>query len=297
MRIQSVVAGVFVAAFATMATTAFGQDRGKLKWALKVSETRGPVRAADVSTPLGREVRSEILGGPANGSDMAYLIFTRMPGGARGPALFTLPDEHIYVVLEGKLNVQIGTDKFVAEKDTAVVIPPGIPHEASNADATSETRVYEIIAPGSSLDLMSMLKAAQPRKVENAAQYIRTAPPLPPTLKSGLNSQLLTDRSKGSTVQLRIDNTNPAQGGPRPHVHKFEQVYFSIEGMTTMTHGLLTYPLPKYSVGITNAGAIHTNSNQSGAMERHITLISPQPPTPNSKTEPWDIEIEFKGGV
>ena len=86
----------------------------KANWTLRLNETHGPVRTADVSTLSGKTAISEILGGPTNGSDNAYLIYTRMPPGAHGPSLFTLPVEHDYVVLSGKMTVQIGAEKFVA---------------------------------------------------------------------------------------------------------------------------------------------------------------------------------------
>jgi len=299
---KSLIAGLCVVVVAASVTGAVAQEgpqkasqKGALKWTLKVNETRGPVRAAAVPSPLSKEVSSEILGGPTNGSDAAYLIFTRMPPGAHGPALFTLPDDHLYLVLEGRMNVQIGTDKFVAERYTGVVIPAGIPHEVSNAEAASETRVFEVIAPGSSRDLMSLLKPAQPRKVENAAQYIRTPKvPAQGELKPGLNGARFAGRDLGSAEQMRIDSTLPGSGGPKPHVHKFTQVYFETEGETTLTYGLLTYPLPRYSIAIIPPGVVHTNNNRTNAVERHVVLLLNEPP---DRSEPFDIEVEFKGGV
>lgn len=266
----------------------------KANWTLKVNETRGPVRAADVKSPLGKEAVSEILAGPTNGNDDGYVIFTRMPTGAHGPALFTLPEDHLYIVIEGKLNVQIGTDKFVADKYQAIAIPPNTPHEVWNADPQTEIHL-EVVAPGSSRDLASMLKPAQARKVENAAQYIRKPKvPMQAELKPGLNGAMFAERKSGGTVQMRIDSTNPGQGGPKPHVHKFTQVYFSIDGATTVEYGLNTYPLPKYSVAIISPAAVHTNSNKTSAMERHVTLLIPEP---KDRSEPFDIEYEKKGAA
>src|SRR5580693_4293706 len=88
---------ILIAAMAAAAQT----GSGKLTWTLRLNETRGPVRTADVSTLSGKTAVSEILGGPTNGSDNAYLIYTRMPAGARGPSLFTLPVEDDYIVLSG----------------------------------------------------------------------------------------------------------------------------------------------------------------------------------------------------
>ena len=225
-KMKSYAAAVFVVAMAAVGVTAAAQSGSKPKWNARLNETRGPVRAADMTTPLGKEAVSEILAGPTNGSDQGYLIFTRMPSGAHGPSLFTLPDEHLYLVLEGKMNIQIGTDKFIVNKYEGVQIPPNTPHEVWNADAEPEVHL-EVIPPGSSRDLLSMVKPAQPHKVENAAQYVRTPKvPSQADLKPGLNGTAYASRQTGATIQMRIDSTLPGQGGPKTHVHKFQQVYF-----------------------------------------------------------------------
>jgi hypothetical protein len=108
-----------------------------------------------------------------------------------------------------------------------------------------------------------MVKPAQPRKSENAAQYIRS-PKVPgqTELKAGLNGATFAARATGGTIQMRIDGTLPGQGGPRPHVHKFQQVYFSIEGQTAVAYGLNDFGLPKYSIAIIQPGVVHTNSKR-----------------------------------
>jgi hypothetical protein len=106
---------------------------------------------------------------------------------------------------------------------------------------------------GSSRDLKSMFKTARPRKIENASQFIRTTKlPAQGDLKTGLNGVTFAERKLGYNEQLRIDSTLPGQGGPKPHIHKFEQVYFSIEGETTLTYGLLTYSLPNCSRAVSS---------------------------------------------
>jgi len=269
----------------------------KANWTLRLNETHGPVRTADVSTLSGKTAISEILGGPTNGSDNAYLIYTRMPPGAHGPSLFTLPVEHDYVVLSGRMTVQIGAEKFVAGPFTGIVIPANTPHEVWNAEAESEAH-FEVISsanPGQDLsrNLMSMLKPAQPTKVANASQYIREINlPAESNLRPGLNGQTYTQRSKGSPFQMRIDSTLPGSGGPKPHVHRFEQVYFEVEGETTVTYGLDDYRLKKNDIVIVQPGVVHTNKNQTPGIERHIVLLLPEP-----ETGPFDIEFERKGAA
>jgi mannose-6-phosphate isomerase-like protein (cupin superfamily) len=294
-RTRLLGAGLFLAMVASLAITATGQ-KGGLTWALRVSETRGPVRTADLSAPLGKAVSSEILGGPTNGSEGSYLIYTRMPAGAHGPVLFTLPVDHMFFVLSGKMNIQIGTDRFVAGPDTGIMVPAGVPHEAWNADAEPEANL-EVIAPAPSRDLLSMLKPAEPRKVENAAQYVRAAKPLG-ELRPGLNGQPLFARATGSPAnQMRIDSSPAASGNPNPHLHAFEQVYFVKEGTMTLTYGinpqgkLGTMKVPVNSFVIIPPGVVHANMNEGPGVERHVVWLLPEP---EPGVGPLDVGIELK---
>src|ERR1041384_3095503 len=280
---------VGVLALAAVATAAAQSETGRPRGDVRLNETRGPIRSADVS-PLATGATRQILGGPTNGSDTAYLLYTRMAPGARGPALFTLPVDHYYVVLAGRMTVQIGTDMFVAEPMTGVVIPPNVPHAVSTAGTQPEAHL-EVIAPAPSRDLMTMIKPAQPRKVENAAQYIRRIMvPAAKDLKPGLNGQAFTNRMMGSPNTVRLDSTMPGSGGPATHVHRFEQVYFIVEGATTISYGADRLKASKNDIVILAPGVVHTNANQSGMPERHLTMLLPQ----NDDGAPADIEFEMK---
>ena len=290
------VAVLFVALIAVVSLTmTTAAQTGKPNGMLHINETRGPIRAADVSAPSGTMAMSEILGGPTSGSDAAYLIHTRMAPGAHGPALFTLPVEDDYVVISGKMNVQIGTDKFVAGPLTGVVIPANIPHAVWNDGTEPETNLEVISSANPTKDvsrnLMAMMKPAQPKKVDNAAKYIREIKvPAASDLKPGLNRQAYTNRAMGSPITVALDSTSPGSGGPKPHVHRFEQVYFMIDGETTVMYGLDNPKAKKNDIVILPAGVVHTNNNQSKTIERHITLLLPEP-----AQQPFDIEFEMKG--
>ena len=287
---KSLTGALFVLVLAALALTAAAQTGpAGLHWALRLNEMRGPIRTVNLSQPLGKEASSEILGGPTNGSDNAYLIYTRMPAGAHGPALFTLPVEHYYVVMSGKMTVQIGIDTFVAGPMNGVVIPANTPHEVWNAGVEPEAHL-EVIAPATSRDLMSMLKPARPKKVENAAQYIRPiAVPAAKDLKPGLNGVVFTNLAQGSPNTVRLDSTLPGSGGPPTHVHRFEQVYFMVEGATTVIYGVDRLKASKGDIVILPPAVVHTNLNESGAPERHITLLLPQ-----NESGPADVEFEMK---
>src|ERR1700722_4277874 len=121
--------GLFLALFASLAIVAQGAKKTSNAQFYHDSTVRGPIRPVDLS-PLGKEVSSEIVAGPASGLETAFLIYTRMPAGSHGPAMYTLPVDHTYLVLAGKMNIELGTDKFVAGPDTLVLVHAGVPHEA-----------------------------------------------------------------------------------------------------------------------------------------------------------------------
>lgn len=261
-----------------------------------LSNDRGPIRHVDLS-PLTQPVSSEILAGPANGLDSAFVVYTRMAAGVPKKGLYTLPADHTYLVMSGKLNVQLGTDEFVAEPDTLVFVPAGVPHEAWNAGSVEEADL-EVVTPASSRDLESMMKPAKPSKVENAAQYIRVPPPLGELAggvgHAGLNERVLANRATGSeNVLERLDDVPPGAGGPASHIHPFDQVYFVTRGTLTVQYGLGKYEATANSLVILHTGVVHSNLNLGSTVESHVTLLLPEPP----KGVPLGASVEInKGG-
>ena len=254
------------------------------------SEARGPIRSVDLS-PLGKDVSSEIIAGPTNGLDSAFLVYTRMPAGSHGPAMYALPVDHTYLVIAGQMSVQLGTDKFVAGPNTLVLVPANTPHEAWNAGSEPVT-VFEVVTPAPSRDLFSLMKPAKPSKVENAAQYIRVAKSIEGSTR-GTNAQMLIERKSDpnlmSHIQERIDNVKVGYTvGPGLHVHPFDQIYFELEGSMTLQYGTATYHPGPNSLIIIPAGVVHVNKNDGPGFERHITLLLPEP-----EKEPFDIRVQF----
>jgi mannose-6-phosphate isomerase-like protein (cupin superfamily) len=254
-----------------------------------LSHVRGSFRAVDMS-PLGKEVSSEIVAGPANGLDSAFLIYTRMPAGTQGPAMYELPVDHTYLVLSGQLNVQLGADKFVAKPDTLVLVHAGVPHHVWNA-GSEPNAVLEVVTPAPANDLQSLMKPAQPRKIENAASFIRVAPAIPNNDR-GANSQPLAARdtdSGTSHLQERIDNAKPGSGvGPGLHVHPFDQIYFVLAGTMTLQYGVNTFQIMPNTFAIIPTGVVHYNKNNGTVLERHVTLLLPEP-----EKEPFDLPVQF----
>jgi mannose-6-phosphate isomerase-like protein (cupin superfamily) len=279
-------AGYLVLTFAALALTGAtvraADDMQKSMGGLyHLTPARGPIRPVDLS-PFKGEISSEILAGPTNGLESSYLVYTRMVPGAKARGLYTLPVDHTYMVLAGKLNVQLGTDQFVIEKDTLVFVPAGTPHQAWNA-GSDPVAEFEAVTPAPSRDLVSLMKPAQARKIENAAQYIHVAPPLG-TLAGGtghesLNERILISRANGSVNVLeRLNDMLPGGGRTELHLHPFDQAYFIKQGTMKINYGAATYEASANSLVVLPVGVVHSNENTGTTVQSVITMLLPEPP-------------------
>jgi mannose-6-phosphate isomerase-like protein (cupin superfamily) len=271
-----VAVGITAAASAAQADAVKAMTAG-----LHLSDARGPIRAVDLS-PFKGEASREILAGPGNGLESAFIIYARLTAGTRPRGLYTLPVDHTYLVLSGKLNVQLGTDQFLAEPDTLVFVPAGVPHGIWNAGTESESD-FEVVSPAPSRDLASMMQPAQARKIDNAAQYVRPAPKLD-KLASGtghesLNERILASRATGSqNIYERLNDVPPGGGRTDVHIHPFDQVYFVTKGTMSVLYGLKTYEAGENSLVVLPAGVVHNNQNNGTSVQSSITLLLPEPP-------------------
>jgi mannose-6-phosphate isomerase-like protein (cupin superfamily) len=258
-----------------------------------VSNARGPIRPVGLSAPQG-DVMSEILAGPTNGLDSAYVIYTRMAPRARARGLYTLPVEHTYLVLSGELNIQIGTDRFVIGPETLALVPAGVPHQIWNEGAAPEVD-FEVIAPAPSRDLVSMMRRAEAHKVDNAAQYIRAVAPAGKlaggTGHDSLNERVLANRATGSEYVLeRLNDVLPGGGRTELHIHPFDQIYFITKGTMTLQYGLATYEAGENTLVLVPAGVVHSNQNKGASVQSAVTLLLPEPP----KGTPLGAAVEIE---
>jgi mannose-6-phosphate isomerase-like protein (cupin superfamily) len=241
---------------------------------------RGPLHHVD-SSPFKGQVSSEILTGPTNGLDSAFIVYTRMAPGARPMGLYTLPVEQTYLVLHGRLNVQIGTDRFVAAPDTLVLVPPGIPHQTWNAGSGPEAD-FEVVTPAPSRSLAAMMRPAEARPVPNAARYIHIPPPLG-KLKGGaghsaLNERVLASRATGSEYVLeRMGEVLAGSKSEPSHIHPFDQLYFVRRGTMTFYYGLRTYTVPANTLVVIPAGIVHHDQNGGPSVMSFVQLVVPEP--------------------
>jgi mannose-6-phosphate isomerase-like protein (cupin superfamily) len=229
---------------------------------------------------------SEIMAGPGSGIESCYLICSRVPPGAAGPALHTHPADQFYYVLSGRMNVQLGTDKFVVEPDTLVFIPAGVPHCNWNTGSVAEVH-FEAIAPAPPFE--TIVTPASPREVPRASELIR---PLRRDAFKGdkFAVQFLAGRSNGSErAAVNVVEVQPGSGGPSHHIHSFDQFYYVVEGTMNVEIGLKRFQATANTFVVLPAGVVHRNWNEGPGIEKHITMLVPEPPQGERLDVPVDI--------
>jgi mannose-6-phosphate isomerase-like protein (cupin superfamily) len=210
-----------------------------------------------------------------SGVECTKIICTRVPKGCGGPDLHVHPVDQYYYVLKGKMHFQLGDEQFVLGPDTAVTIPAGTPHRNWNENDETEMHL-EIFCPPAPAGI---LQKVQPRRIENAASYIRQVDPSKWNVKPTRKTQDLIRRDLGDsgTARVYIAETGPGMGGPKLHFHRFDQFYYILEGELTIQIGLDKMVAGPDSLVVLPAGVLHTNTNDGKSLLRHLTFLVPEP--------------------
>ena len=96
---------------------------------------------------------------------------------------------------------------------------------------------------------------------------------------TGFAYQTVLDRSHGS-AHVRLNNlrVQPNAGSPDFHIHAFDQFYLILAGEMRIEVGRATYDAGALSLVHLPAGIVHRNYNRGPSIERHISLLIPEPP-------------------
>ena len=211
-----------------------------------------------------------------------------MPVGAAAPPHQIHPVDQLYYVIEGEMQLQLGSDRHVAGADTLVYIPAGTPHHNWNEGDVDEFH-FEVLAPAPPPNqaLMTPTDATElgdrPYRIAPLAHdgFTEALP--------GFAMQKLLQRAHGSeNVSLYVATVEPGGAGPAIHVHAFDQFYYVLDGTMSLQIGLERHTARRHSLVILPAGVPHGQWNEGPEIERHITLLAPEP---RPGEEPWDVGV------
>lgn len=170
--------------------------------------------------------------------------------------------ERFALVIEGTVTLLVAGDEQPALPGELIFIPSSA-DSALVADAKAVW--FEIEAPMS-----------QPAGTAHASQVI-------PVDQSrfegtGFAHQSLIDRTVGcQTMRMNVLQVESGAGSPNWHIHTFAQIYLIQEGELTLDVGKHRYIAPANSIVVLPAGVVHRNFNASPGMERHVSLLVPEP--------------------
>jgi quercetin dioxygenase-like cupin family protein len=228
--------------------------------------------------------------------ESCVLIATQVPPGARGPRNHIHPQDQLYYVIDGEVTLKLGVDVRTASAGSAVFIPAGVPHHNWNDGGTPELHL-EVLAPGT-FGLQPAIQFTE--STESGALPFAVVSPATQTiqLEGGMKMAPLVGRRRGSNNALIYQADLPAGGvGPDLHIHEFEQFYLILEGTLGVQIGFTEYTVGPQHLVVLPAGVPHKQWNAGDGVERHITIITPEPEQPNSAHAPWDIAVELNAAT
>jgi quercetin dioxygenase-like cupin family protein len=112
------------------------------------AERPGYVRKVDpaaLTEPLPG-LRSQSLADPESGSGHTMIFYVEVGSGDAGPATHIHEFDQYYLVLEGRLTVEVALEKHVVDAGSLVLLPAGVPHRQYNDGDVTEKHLA-IVAP------------------------------------------------------------------------------------------------------------------------------------------------------
>lgn len=94
----------------------------------------------------------------------------------------------------------------------------------------------------------------------------------------GFGYHSLIDRQQGAnTMRMNVLQVQPGAGSPDYHIHAFTQIYIIQQGSMTLDVGRKRLVAQAPSLVVLPAGVVHRNFNASPDVERHVSLLVPEP--------------------
>ena len=218
------------------------------------------VRPFDISS-LEKAHSGDWLLAPSEGTGVSVRLCR---GGGEAVATGSEGVERYALVIEGEARLVASKQSYRARRGELIFIPVGIP-AAITGDG--DTVWAEIEAP-----VTGDVQAAKGREA-------RVIPVDQSKFEGqGFAYQSLIDRAEGAqALRMNVLQVQPGAGSPDYHIHAFAQIYLIQEGEMTIDVGRKRLVAGPNSLVVLPPGVVHRNFNSSGAIERHVSLLVPEP--------------------
>ena len=232
------------------------------------------------------------------GGESCQIIATHVPPGVEGPPTHVHPSDQLYYIVDGDLEIELGSVTVSAVAGESVYIPAGLPHHNRNVSDRPETHV-EIIAPGVTAG-KPLAVFLDPDDIDSAVADAE-AGGLAAVHKGGddkagrmFTMSWLQNHDSGShSAGMYRAEMSPGSAGPTTHVHEFDQFYFVLDGTLDVEVGLQQHRVEPNTLVVLPAGVPHRQWNGADEAEHHLAILVPEPEHPNSADNRWDTVVDF----
>jgi mannose-6-phosphate isomerase-like protein (cupin superfamily) len=201
------------------------------------------------------------------------MMHSHIKAGGCGPGLHYHRSDQLYYLIEGLMNIQLGTEIHHIRAETFVLIPAGLAHRNWNEGPGDETHLEMIIpAPAPMAPLTIMVDSPDdvpaadhtdrhgyPRRVDRE----KLSQPLP-----GLRVQSLSGAGSLNAIVHYVE-VDPGSAGPDTHIHEFDQYCLVLDGELTVEVALEKHVVSPRELVVLPAGVPHRQHN-TGAVARHV---------------------------
>jgi mannose-6-phosphate isomerase-like protein (cupin superfamily) len=247
-----------------------------------------PDKAVDAGFP---GFRAQVL----SHLESALMMSSHIKEGGCGPGLHYHRSDQLYYLIEGLMNIQLGTEIHHIRAETFVFIPAGLAHRNWNEGPGDETHLEMMIpAPAPMAPLTIMVDS--PDDVPDADRtdrhgYTRRVDraqlsgPLP-----GLRAQSLGGPGSGSVhAVVNYTEINAGSAGPDTHIHEFDHYYLVLDGELTVEIALEKHVVSPRELVVVPAGVPHRQYNTGAVTEKHLSVLAPAP----EAGKLWDRGVDF----
>jgi quercetin dioxygenase-like cupin family protein len=209
--------------------------------------------------------------------ESAVVIGSNVPAGAAAPPQHVHPIDQLYYVVTGEMQLQLGSERHVVGADTLVYIPAGTAHHNWNEADTDEFH-FEVLAPTPPRNTPLMSPTDETTLADTPYRITALTADWPDGAPAGFAKQKLLGRDHGSEhMALYVASVESGSAGPTTHIHSYDQFFYVLEGTMTLQIGLDRYTAGPHTLAVLPAGVPHAQWNEGPDIERHITLLAPEP--------------------
>jgi quercetin dioxygenase-like cupin family protein len=196
-------------------------------------------------------------------------------GGSMSEPQDCLRGECTALVLMGEARLSSGAREMAAREGSLIFLPSG---SEGGVSGTEDSVWMEIVPTVASQNRST---SVEPRVIAvDASRFEGT----------GFAYQSMLDRSTGSeSLRLNVLQVQPGAGSPDYHIHAFAQLYVILEGEMTIDVGRARMLAARHSLVCLPPGVVHRNFNASSRVERHISLLVPEP----AEGEVFDYAVDI----